>query len=212
MQLLLTKEKTWNVIEESAPSPFTDEWRNKDASAYATIGLNFEDDQANIIRSMKTAREAWDALKSYHEKGSANSKVRLLKNIMSMRLEEGGDVELHIAKINDAFHPMIEVGKTVNIKKVATLLGSLPESYDTLVTSLESRAESELTANVIQSRLFDEYQRRQYKNGAQGGDSALKVTGTVHKDKSCFFCNKNGHFKKDCHQNHNWLAKQDKFG
>lgn len=207
MKLLLTKKKTWKVIEESPPSPINDEWRNKDASAYATIGLNVEDDQANIIRSKKTAREAWDALMAYHERGSANSKVRLLKNVMAMRLEEGGDIEAHIAKINDAFYQMVEAEKTVNIEdwKVATLLGSLPESYDNLVTSLESRPEADLTANVVQSKLIDEYHRRQYKEGAHGGDSALKVTNNSNKDRSCFFCHKGGHFKKDCYQYNNWL-------
>lgn len=38
MQLLQTKEKNWKVIDESAPAVMTEEWKNKDASAYATIG------------------------------------------------------------------------------------------------------------------------------------------------------------------------------
>lgn len=211
MQLLLIKEKTWDVIEGNPPNPITDEWRNKDLSAYSTIGLNIEDDQSNLIRDKKTAKEAWNALKAYHEKGSASFKVRLLKGIMTMRLEEGGDMEAHIARINDAFHRMIDSNNTINLEdwKVATLLGSLPESYDNLVTTLESRPEEDLTANVVQSRLIDEYQKRQFKTGAYDGDSAFKVTRGI-RQSTCFFCHRSGHFKKDCKKYKRWLAKQSK--
>lgn len=215
MQLLLIKEKTWNVISEAKPNPVTDEWRSKNASAYATIGLNVEDDQSNIIRSTKTAKEAWDALNKYHMKSSANSKVRLLKNLMVMQLDEGGDMELHIARINDIFHQLVDDNKKIELEdlKVATLLGSLPESYGNLVMSLESREEADLTTNIVQAKLIDEYKRRQYKSGLQCGDSALKVTkGKLNQNKGrvCFFCHKAGHFKSDCMKYKSWLVKQGK--
>ena len=43
----------------------------------------------------------------------------------------------------------------------ALLLGSLPESYETLVTALESRPESDLTSQLVKNKLIDEYKRRQ---------------------------------------------------
>lgn len=40
---------------------------------------------------------------------------------------------------------------------VALLLVSLPESYDSLVTALESRSENELTLEMVKSKLISDF-------------------------------------------------------
>lgn len=213
MQLLLAKEKSWKVISDAAPSPVTEEWRNKDQLAYATIGLNVEDDQLVHIRSAKTAVEAWNSLKAYHEKNTTNSKFRLLKSVMAMRLDDGGDMETHVLRINEAFQQMTDLGITMEPDdwKVAVLLGSLPDSYDNLVTALESRPEADLTSSLVQSRLIDEFKRRQYKESSSSGDAALKIGGGGERgsnQRECFFCHSNGHFKRDCMKYKEWLKRR----
>jgi len=62
MQLLLTKEGAWECVTADPPNPETEAWRKKDSLAYASIGLNVEDEQLVLIRSTKTAKSAWDNL------------------------------------------------------------------------------------------------------------------------------------------------------
>lgn len=93
MTLLLQKEKVYDVITGEEPSPSTESWTNKNQQAFAMIGLNIEDDQLIHIRSSKTARAAWESLQKYHEKGSANTKVRLFKGLMAMKLHDDEDME-----------------------------------------------------------------------------------------------------------------------
>lgn len=111
MQLLLTKEGVWETVIAGPPNPETEAWKKKDSLAYATIGLNVEDEQLILIRNTKTAKSAWDALKTYHEKSNANSVVRLIKRLMSMKLEEGADLEMHVTRIAEAFQQMNDIGK-----------------------------------------------------------------------------------------------------
>ena len=49
---------------------------------------------------------------------------------------------------------------TVFFSVAALLLGSLPESYNTLVTTMESRAEQDTTSQLIKSKLINENKRR----------------------------------------------------
>jgi len=81
MQLLLTKESAWECVTADPPNPETEaeKRRKKDSLAYASIGLNVEDEQLVLIRSTKAAKSAWDSLRMYHEKSNANSLVRLIK-------------------------------------------------------------------------------------------------------------------------------------
>lgn len=102
MQLLLTKEGCWDTVTTDVPDPVNDVWKRKNSLAYATIGLNVEDDQLVHLRGKKTGKEAWEVLQHYHEKSNANSLVRLIKRVMSFKLNEGDNVETHIARVAEA--------------------------------------------------------------------------------------------------------------
>lgn len=204
MQLLLTKEGAWENIIADPPNPMTEAWNKKDSVAYATIGLNVEDEQLVLIRNTKMAKSAWDALRTYHEKSNANSLVRLIKCLMSMKLDEGVDLEMHIARIAEAFQQLHDIGKELKTDDwhVAVLLGSLPESFDTLVTALESR-ENELTTAVVEQRLLDEWKKRKDRNSSEtSGAMALHVKNKPknkdRQDIECYFCKEKGHFKPKC--------------
>lgn len=210
MQMLLTKENSWKCIVESPPDPVTDAWTRQCQQGYSTIGLSVEDDQLVHLRGETTAKGAWDALNKYHEKSTANSIVRLMKRVMTLRLEEGADLETHIAEISGAFQQLADIGKksiTPEDWQVAVLLGSLPESFDTLVTTLESRQDGELTTAVVQASLMEEWKKRQYKNTSDAAASAALFTKSKPKHKSkarsdviCYHCNEPGHFKQKCPQ------------
>jgi len=145
-----------------------------------------EDEQLVLIRSTKTAKSAWDSLRMYHEKSNANSLIRLIKRLMSMKLDESADLEMHIAHIAEAFQQLHDIGKELKTEDwhVAVLLGSLPESFSTLVTALESR-ETELTTAVVEQRLLDEWKKRKDKASNEAdGTMALRVsTNASTKDR-----------------------------
>src|SRR5580765_7892186 len=102
---------------------------------------------------------------------------------------------------------------------IALLLCSLPESYNTLITALETRSENELTIELVKGKLLDEDRRR--KNAKdhtdERDDKALKAqfkkfAKTTQKqdvkDVTCFFCQKSGHMKKDCRNIRNGKQKK----
>lgn len=221
MELLLRKQNLWKkVIEGPRPrenrgeagniinAAAISDWDEKDDEARGTIGLLVMDDQLCHIRHLKTAKETWNALKEYHERNTLTNKVFLMRSICSLKLEEGGDAVSHINNMNDLFTKLRDIGEETLTDKwsAAMLLSSLPESYDTLITSLESRKEEEITFAFVQQRVIAEFERRLHSNGVSN-DAVMKIAD--NSNKTCFFCKKPGHQKKNCVKYKNWKIKQD---
>lgn len=154
-----------------------------------------EDSQLCHIRNSTTAKEAWRALKVHHEKDML-SKVTLIWRICCCKMEESGNMDDHLINLTDLFQKLTDLGEELsNSSIVGIILSSLPRSYDTLVTVLETRPEADLTLSLVQSKLLAEYNRRKEVDGIGGGEAVLKTTD---RNTTCFFCKKNGHMKRNC--------------
>lgn len=217
MQMLLTERGIWNVVTDAAPEPITDEWTKNNQKAHSIIALNIEDDQIQHIRTCLSAKDAWGNLKDFHEKDTANNRVAILRKLMTKRLEEDGDVILHVNEMNELFQKLLALGDTFKPEFIlsATLIGSLPESYNGLAAILESRDE-ELTSSLVCSKIIDEYKRRKERQvQIPMHESVLKVTSSYNRrsrdEVVCFFCEKKGHYKQNCEEfkeYKRWLEKK----
>ncbi|XP_011883582.1 PREDICTED: uncharacterized protein LOC105570751 [Vollenhovia emeryi] len=146
---------------------------------------------------------------------------------MTTRLEEGGNVEAHVTKMTELFQRFIAYGDDLKPEFIlcVTILSSLPESYDVLVTTLENRKD-ELTSSVVCSAVIAEYRKRlersrdnteavlRISSSAKSGSSNEKgQTVDISKSK-CLFCKCKGHWKKDCRKllTHKEKKNQDQQG
>lgn len=155
---MLVREELWRYVTPGEkPATESDAvWSAGDAKARATIGL-IEDNQHPLIRSSTTAKEAWTALQNHHQKVSLTSKVSLLKRICDKRFSEGEDMAEHIFGMEELFSSLANAGQQLEENlMVAMILRSLPSSYDTLTTALESRSDDELTLELVKRKLLDE--------------------------------------------------------
>lgn len=203
MEMILIKEDVWETVTTPAVdvpigTRAVNAWRKNDRKAKALIGLNVEDDQLVYIRNCATARDAWQELKKAHEKGTIVNKVLLFKKISQKRLKEGGNLPRHINDLNEMFQQLIDIsGDMAQEWKVGILLGSLPKSYDNLITALEVRPEAELTWSLVQSKLIDQYYKlEQVEKQDEQNLGVAMYTGTKPKFE-CFFC-KGSHKLADC--------------
>lgn len=222
VELLLIKEDSWHTVSMIRPTAPDEKWLKADRQARATIGLLVEDDQLRHIRDTSSAREAWTALRNYHQKASLTNQVFLFKKICSMKLSENGDMESHLNAMLNSVDQLAALGEALKDKMIiALLLCSLPEPYNTLITALETRSEDELTIELVKGKLLDEDRRR--KNAKdhtdERDDKALKVQSKKFvkttqkqdtKDVTCYFCQKLGHMKKDYRSYKKWKAGKEK--
>lgn len=215
IELLLIKEGLWDKITTDKPAQnIPEDWETKDNQARAIIGLSIEDSQLHHVRKAKNAKEAWTSLKSYHERSTLSNKVHLMRKICNLKVEEGGDVEGHVKDMTDLFQKLIDIGEVISDGwSVAMLLSSLPRSFDTLITALETRPEDDLTLSLVQSKLISEYRKRISSGGeCDNNVKVLKVNSNMQKLKFkrlCFFCNEEGHVKSDCLHFKEWKSKKE---
>lgn len=199
MQMILTKEKVWKTITESRPTLQTElaAWNTSDETARALIVLAVEDNQLSLIMDKLTARGTWDALKEFHQKSTVVSKMTLMRNLFDLKMTDSTSIENHIEEVSNYLQRLNGLGVTAfndESIKTALILSSLPESYRTLVTSLEAR--EELTWPVVISKLLDEGKHR-LKTTNQSEEKLLKAKADDRK-KFCKYCKKTNHTIDEC--------------
>lgn len=220
MKMLMVKENCWKAVSEDAPVPETENWKTMDAKASYFIAFCVDDSQLTIIKnsSLKTAKDQWNALVKQHQKSSFGSKIRIMKKLFKAELKLGGDVEAHLNLMFTWMDELIERGFAIEERmKIAIILSSLNEEYDTLITALEARDEDKMSIEDVKSKILDEGDRRKQKNDSDL-TAALKISKDVSTKKNnkkfikCFSCGKTGHYKSECDKNKEFKSGNSKKG
>lgn len=153
MQMILMRDGVWENV--TLPKPDAEklpaDWEQREHKAMATIGLAVEDNQLVHLLTLSSAREMWLKLQGLHERSSMCSKLYLMRKLYSMRFTSG-TMTAHITAMLEVVNQLRGLGKELTDDDVvAALLCSLPDSYSTLVTALEGRAEDDLTVDYIRA-------------------------------------------------------------
>ena len=201
MEMVLIRENLYGVVFDNIPEVQNDEWVKFDRQARALICLHIADSQVIHVLHEKTAKDTWEKLKRIHERANLSSKLFLLRKLYSIKFNESKNMQEHIKDVMQLSEKLTSIGEPIKETHLgAILLCSLPPSYDVLVTSLESKNEDELSFDYIQSKLIDEYLRRnENKLNSPPNTQALKVHQKFSGPKKyCTYCHRKGHLKIDC--------------
>ena len=219
MQMVLEDKDIWGIVsgEEVEPAgegtteASVQKFRKRARKALATICLSISDSQLSLVRSANTAGEARSKLENHYEVKSLANKLFLRKRYFTATMSENDTMMEHINKMRSLAEQMASVGAQVSEEdQVATLLCSLPDSYNNLIVALESRAD-QLTLEFIIARLLHEERKRSEVSSDLGiaMEKALvttkemsRVAGhqvkSINKKGKCYNCGLKGHWARDC--------------
>jgi transposase InsO family protein len=216
VKMILIDKELWDVVnEKDAPTEGDegfDEWSKADQKALATIALTVKDSQHVHISTSKTSAEAWKALENIHEGSGVPRRLNLRRKLFTAKLKENETMIAYISRVMTLVQ-QLEAMKAGPPDEdiVVILLGGLPESYENLVTSIESRAEMPSSEYVKERLIYEEKKRSEKSEANESQESGLMVKSFKNRkswqqpkdrnrDKSfkCFHCGKAGHKSFEC--------------
>jgi len=214
MQFLLISKGLWGSITDDAPS------RDSDMKALAQIGLHVKEHHLAMLVRCGTAKEAWNKLEQIYQAKSNARKLQLRKELTQLRMGSNEPLTKYVARAKDIQDQLRAAGHEVPDQEIAwTVLAGLPATYDTVVTVLETTTETDMSLDDILPKLLQIEQRGQKERlteaalvakpgsgfGSNGNKNGKSWNGRYHngtnagrETRSCHYCGKLGHLKKDC--------------
>ena len=201
-----------DVLAEDANDQARAEHTRRSRKAFSTIVMAVSTSQIYLITACENAKAAWDALRNHYERETLANKLFLKKKYFRMEMKEGTQIEAHLKQMTEITDRLAAIGAPIAEEdQVVTLLGSLPESYSTLVTALEAHVE-DVSLNFVQQALIHEEQKRQGQFGHSlrtsstgqaesalvGAQTQKKKYKPKKKPRSCYGCGVVGHFIAEC--------------
>ena len=141
--------------------------------ALATIVLAVEPSLLYLIGDPENPVEVWKKLQDQFQKKTWANRLALRRRLHSLRLKDGESVQEHIKVMTELFSELAIVDDKIQDEdRVAYLLASLPDSFDTLVTAFEVNEEVPKLEVVIE-RILHSDKKQKEKNVDNFDDHAM---------------------------------------
>ena len=183
-------------------------WKTDEAKLKQGFAEVLPDSLFMKVITKATALEIWSVITGEFEKRSRMIVLDLRRQLQNQRCKDGDDVRAHFAKIRSLRESLAAMGAVLtDDDSAASILGSLPSSYDTFLSALtaaESVLGKALTPDELMHSIIEEYDRRSVRNQKTKKDEkdvAFLSTGTSadrKEERTCFNCGKKGHLKRNC--------------
>ena len=176
----------------------------------------------NNFNEENKAHELWEKIGIMLENKNVVNRVSVFRKIVRLRYQDGSSMEEHMNTFQGLINQTTSLEVPLADEVLALLLlGSLPDSWETLVVTLGNAGPEgkHLSLARVKSSLLNEEARR--KDRESGTDSKALVTesdtnrgrgrnrspqnreksGTRSKSRgrpTCLYCGKHGNFQKNC--------------
>jgi len=201
MCVMFSKHGLWKFVDGSATLLSEEvarvDYNEKETKAFALLCEHLTDAQLAHIQYCDNVRSAWEALCGVHETMTIGNKLFLRKGFFTIKMQEGDDMLVHINMVKALVHQLRSIEVNITDEDVhMVLLMNLPPSFDNLVTSLESMSTKDVDLQFIVARLFHKVSKRKECESSE----ITALVNKTHKsnEKFCFYCQKPGHFVRNC--------------
>ncbi|RVE44040.1 hypothetical protein evm_011338 [Chilo suppressalis] len=166
----------------------------KDAKAKSVIVQCVTDKHLELIKKCSTAKEMMDQF----ERKSVFNKLFLRKKLISLKCGNKS-LQNHFFTFDKLVADLEATGCIIDQSdKVCHLFLTLPEQYDTVITTLETMTEEkELTLDFVKARLMDAEMKINEHSKEKGNDYYNDTEFVI----TCYKCGKKGHKAFQCKTN-----------
>jgi hypothetical protein len=124
----------------------TTDFCRRSERALAYVVLHIERSQLYLVTDCEEPKDARDRSVAHFDRQTSANKLFLKKKFYRIQMKDGTKLNDHFKTIKELVDQLAAIGVTIDEEnQVMALLGSLPESFDTIVTALETQEELTLT-------------------------------------------------------------------
>lgn len=205
--LLEEKEVQEFIVNEFNENNYTDdktrkEAKKRDNKCKSLIVQCLGDDQVDLVRDRNTAYSMWKSLQDRYEKKGIPGQLVLRKRLMGMKMKENENQECFLGDFEEVIRQLKVAGAECKEEDmVCILLLAMPKSFETVLTILENVPPTDLTIDLVKTKLRAEVERRKAQNQSINAGMRLdlsKPAAFSTRFGVCHFCGEMGHFKREC--------------
>ena len=160
--MALIREGLWGIVADTEERPDVTTDADKHAKfvarrdrALATIVLAVDPSLLYLIGDPKDPRAVWQKLSGQFQIKTWANKLSLRKKLFTMKLSDSGSMREYIKRMTEIFDELAVIAEPISDEdKVVYLLAGLLESYDVLVTALESGSDTVPALENVTERLL----------------------------------------------------------
>ncbi|GAA0155424.1 hypothetical protein LIER_38084 [Lithospermum erythrorhizon] len=204
------------------PNDYAQDWNELDRRCLGYIRDHIDTGVIHHVENETTATACWTKLQGLYERKTTVHKVGLIRQLSRLRFEDGQLITEHLNNLEHLFNQLTTMGVNFTDEVQALwLLGTLPESLETLCVSLStSSADGSIKKEAVTNAILNENLRR--ATGVEGRQQHIQDTLVFEKKKKsnfrknnktvqskskgkdkredkCHYCEKLGHWKSDCY-------------
>ncbi|CAD7093898.1 unnamed protein product [Hermetia illucens] len=205
IRALLTELNVVQVVDSEVPDEITEEWKIAERTAKSVIVEYLSDSFLSFAKEENTTKEIISDLDAIYERKSVATQLALRKKLLSLKLQ--GDTKLikPFTNFDDIIRDMLAAGaKLDETDKVAHLLLSLPNSYDGVITAIETLSDDNLSLGFVKTRLLD-HEVKLTNEGRNLCEQVLHVENVSYNKKK--FKQKGAMNKSDFNRHNNKINK-----
>ena len=188
--MALIKEGYWGIVNKTETAPDGADARQKfmtrRGKALALIGLTVDPSLLYLIGNEDHPCKVWETLQGQFQHKTWSNKLQFRKKLITLKLKEGGSMNAHVKEITETFESLSIVDAPVSEEdRVVYLLASLPDSYNMIVTALETQSESVPKWSLLTEMLLHQEAIMKEKDAQEGETKkALSASSQQKRRKS----------------------------
>jgi len=204
VEILLRKHNVAHCLTEETPSETAAKaaFIGKDATAIPLLVQCVADSHLEYVKDATTARAIWERLCSTFEPRGTSNKLFLLKKMLTLKfMEEEETMENFLIRFDDLVRKTKVAGCKLEEEMVACLLLlTLPESYNVVVTAIETLSDDKINVDFVRRRILDEVAKRECIVESTTSNKSMNVDAAAFESSTltCYYCKKPGHKKFQC--------------